>query len=169
MNIEKLVRHLKEFTLDEIEMIAECGCKAALELLLNENKLVFEHGMYKYKDAEQLKTFDIFEKPIDKSGERILFKNMAIMYLNNHRLTKDTLKGYRSQLKYNIIPFFEGLYVDEITYEKILEFVEFMKKKFKPKTASNGVTLLGSILKYAFMEGYIKNNPYFGVRNSMCK
>jgi len=169
MNIEKLVRHLKEFTLDEIEMIAECGCKAALELLLNENKLVFEHGMYKYKDAEQLKTFDIFEKPIYKSGERILFKNMAIMYLNNHRLTKDTLKGYRSQLKYNIIPFFEGLYTDEITYEKILEFVEFMKKKFKPKTASNGVTLLGSILKYAFMEGYIKDNPYFGVRNSMCK
>ena len=51
----------------------------------------------------------------------------------------------------------------------ILKFVEYMKKKFKPKTASNGVTLLGSILKYAFMEGYIKNNPYFGVRNSMCK
>lgn len=169
MNIEKLVRHLKEFTLDEIEMIAECDCKTELELLLNENKLVFEHGMYKYKDAEQLKTFDIFEKPIFKSGERILFKNMAIMYLNNRRLTKDTLKGYRSQLKYNIIPFFEGLYADEITYEKILEFVEFMKKKFKPKTASNGVTLLGSILKYAFIEGYIKNNPYFGVRNSMCK
>ena len=169
MNIEKLARHLKEFTLNEIEMIAECGCKAALELLLNENKLVSEHGMYKYKDAEQLKTFDIFEKPIYKSGERILFKNMAIIYLNNHRLTKDTLKGYRSQLKYNIIPFFENLYTDEITYEKILEFVEFMKKKFKPKTASNGVTLLGSILKYAFMEGYIKNNPYFGIRNSMCK
>ena len=68
-----------------------------------------------------------------------------------------------------VFPFFEGLYTDEITYEMILKFVDFMKKKFKPKTASNGVTLLGSILKYAFMEGYIKNNPYFGVRNSMCK
>lgn len=169
MNIEKLARHLKEFTTDEIEMIAECDCKTELEYLLNEGKLVFEHGMYKYKAPEQLKTFDIFEKPIYKSGERILFKSIAIIYLNNRRLTKDTLKGYRSQLKYNIIPFFEGLYVDEITYEMILEFVDFMKKKFKPKTASNGVTLLGSILKYAFMEGYIKNNPYFGVRNSMCK
>lgn len=169
MNILKLARHLKEFTIDEIEMIAECDCKAKLEQLLNENKLIFEHGLYKYKEPEQLKTFDIFEKPIYKGGERILFKNMAIIYLNNRRLTKDTLKGYHSQLKYNIIPFFEGLYADEITYEKILEFVEFMKKKFKPKTASNGVTLLGSILKYAFMEGYIKNNPYFGVRNSMCK
>ena len=169
MNIEKLAKHLKEFTLDEIGMIAECDCKTELEQLLNKNKIVFEQGLYKYKEPEKLKTFDIFEKPIYKSDERILFKNMAIIYLNNRRLTKDTLKGYRSQLKYNIIPFFEGLYADEITYEMILKFVEFMKKKFKPKTASNGVTLLGSILKYAFIEGYIKNNPYFGVRNSMCK
>ena len=38
MNIEKLVRHLKEFTLDEIEMIAECDCKTELEQLLNEGK-----------------------------------------------------------------------------------------------------------------------------------
>ena len=103
MNIEKLVRHLKEFTLDEIEMIAECDCKTELERLLNEGKLVFEHGIYKYKESEQLKTFDIFEKPIYKNEEQILFKNMAIIYLNNRRLTKDTLKGYRSQLKYNII------------------------------------------------------------------
>ena len=45
MNIEKLVRHLKEFTLDEIEMIAECDCKTELERLLNEDKIVFEYGL----------------------------------------------------------------------------------------------------------------------------
>ena len=38
MNIEKLARHLKEFTLDEIEMIAECDVKTELEQLLNEGK-----------------------------------------------------------------------------------------------------------------------------------
>ena len=38
MNIEKLARHLKEFTFDEIGMIAECDCKTELEQLLNENK-----------------------------------------------------------------------------------------------------------------------------------
>ena len=42
MNIEKLTKHLKEFTLDEIEMIAECDCKTELEQLLNEGKIVFE-------------------------------------------------------------------------------------------------------------------------------
>ena len=39
MNIEKLAKHLKEFTLDEIEMIAECDCKTELERLLNKGKL----------------------------------------------------------------------------------------------------------------------------------
>ncbi len=45
MNIEKLAKHLKEFTLDEIEMIAECDCKTELEKLLNGGKLVFEQGL----------------------------------------------------------------------------------------------------------------------------
>ena len=36
MNIEKLAKHLKEFTLDEIEMIAECDSKTELEHFLNE-------------------------------------------------------------------------------------------------------------------------------------
>ena len=49
MNIKKLARHLKEFTLDEIKMIAECDCKTELEHLLNEGKIVFEQNHYKYK------------------------------------------------------------------------------------------------------------------------
>ena len=53
MNIEKLAKHLKKFTLDEIEMIAECDCKTELERLLNEDKLVFEQGWYKYMDNIQ--------------------------------------------------------------------------------------------------------------------
>lgn len=31
MNIEKLAKRLKEFTLDDIELIAECDCKTELE------------------------------------------------------------------------------------------------------------------------------------------
>ena len=55
MNIEKLAKHLKEFTLDEINMIAECDCKIELEHLLNSNKIYFEQGLYKYKEKEVLK------------------------------------------------------------------------------------------------------------------
>lgn len=63
MNIEKLAKHLKEFTLDEINMIAECDCKSELEHLLNGNKIVFEQGLYKYKESKQQKTFDFIKKP----------------------------------------------------------------------------------------------------------
>ena len=51
----------------------------------------------------------------------------------------------------------------------IVDFMQRMKERYKPKTASNAVTLLGSILKSAFQEGYIKTNPYYGVKNSKCK
>ena len=168
MNIEKLTRHLKEFTLDEIEMIAECNCKTELEHLLNEGKIVFEQGLYKYKEPEHRRTFDLFAKPELKT-ERILFKDMAAYYLTSRNLTKDTINGYNARLKYDILPVFGDMYIDGITYEMLLDFANKIKQKHRPKTASNGVTLLGSIFKAAFMEGYLKSNPYLGIINSKCK
>ncbi|MBO5446806.1 phage integrase SAM-like domain-containing protein [bacterium] len=167
MNIEKLVRHLKEFTLDEIEMIAECDCKTALEHLLNEGKIAFEQGLYKYVEKIE-KTFSLFEKP-ELKNEKILFKDMAEYYITNRSLSKNTLKGYKSLLKYNLLPNFGEKYLDEITYAMIVDFMQRMKERYRPKTASNAVTLLGSILKSAFQEGYLKTNPYYGVKNSKCK
>ena len=41
MNIEKLAKRLKEFTLDDIELIAECDCKTKLEQLLNMVEFIF--------------------------------------------------------------------------------------------------------------------------------
>lgn len=169
MNIEKLAKHLKEFTIDEIEMIAECDCKTELERLLNSNKIVFERGLYKYKELEQKQTFEFVAKPKIRQNEKILFRDIALYYLNNRDLTYSTYKGYRYQLKYNILPYFGEKYIDEITYKMLIDFMIMMKSKYKPKTVSNGVTLVGSIMKYAFFEGYIKYNPYLGVINSKCK
>ena len=167
MNIEKLAKHLKEFTLDEIEMIAECDCKTELEHLLNENKIAFEQSLYKYVEKVE-KSFSLFEKP-ELKDEKILFKDMAEYYITSRSLSKNTLKGYKSLLKYNLLPYFGEKYLDEITYEMIVDFMQRMKERYRPKTASNAVTLLGSILKSAFQEGYIKTNPYYGVKNSKCK
>ncbi len=169
MNIEKLAKHLKEFTLDEIEMIAECDCKTELEQLLNRGKIVFKQGLYKYIEVSKEKTFELYPQPTFRKKKNLLFNDLAQDYLTNRKLTKDTLKGYKSQLKYNILPYFGGIKINKITYEMIVDFMLKMKEKYKPKTASNGVTLLGSILKYAFEQGYIKHNPYYGVKNSMCK
>ncbi len=169
MNIEKLTKHLKEFTLDEIEMIAECDCKTELEQLLNEGKLVFEQGLYKYVEVFKEKTFKLYPKPTFRKKKSFLFCDLAHDYLAHRKLTKDTLKGYKSQLKYNILPYFGDIQINKITYEMIVDFMQKMKDRYKPKTASNGVTLLGSIMKYAFFEGYIKYNPYFGILNAKCK
>lgn len=169
MNIEKLAKHLKEFTLDEIEMIAECDCKTELEHLLNGDKIVFEQGLYKYIEASNEKTFELYQKPELKINKKVLFQDVALSYITNKKLTKNTLKGYKSQLKYNILPYFGDMKINKISYEMIVDFMQKMKEKYKPKTASNGVTLLGSILKYAFEQGLIKHNPYYGVKNSMCK
>lgn len=167
MNIEKLAKHLKEFTLNEIEMIAECDCKPELEHLLNGGKIAFEQGLYIYIEKIE-KTFSLFEKPEFKD-EKILFKDIAAHYITSRSLSKNTLKGYKSLLKYNLLPKFGEKYLYEITYEMIVDFMQRMKKQYRPKTASNAVTLLGSILKSAFLEGYLKINPYYGVKNSKCK
>ena len=167
MNIEKLAKHLKEFSLDEIEMIAECDCKTELEHLLNAGKIAFEHGLYKHAEKIE-KTFSLLEKP-ELKDEKILFKDMAAHYITSRNLSKNTLKGYKSLLKYNLLPYFGKKYLDEITYEMIVDFMQKMKERYRPKTASNAVTLLGSILKSAFQEGYLNTNPYYGVKNSKCK
>lgn len=169
MNIEKLAKHLKEFTLEEIEMIAECDCKTELEQLLQKGKIVFVQGLYKYVEKQEIKTFELYPKPTFRKKHKVLFNDVAQDYLANRKLTKDTLKGYKSQLKYNILPYFGEIQINKINYEMIVNFMQKMKEKYKPKTASNGVTLLGSILKYAFEQGLIKHNPYYGVKNSMCK
>lgn len=169
MNIEKLAKHLKEFTLDEINMIAECDCKIELERLLNSNKIVFEQGLYKYVSTSDFKTFELIKRPNLNLKENLNFKYIAQDYIENKGLTKNTIKGYKSLLKYNLLPYFGDMKICKITYESIVDFMQKMKEKYKPKTASNAVTLLGSILKYAFELGYIKHNPYYGIKNSKCK
>ena len=119
--VEKLAKHLKEFTLDEIEMIAECDCKTELERLLNEGKIAFEQGLYKYVEKVE-KTFSLLEKP-ELKDEKILFKDIAEYYITSRSLSKNTLKGYKSLLKYNLLPNFGEKYLDKITYEMIVNYI----------------------------------------------
>ena len=60
MNIEKLAKRLREFTLDEIEMIAEADVETELEQLLNEGKIAFDQGCYKYVEKVEIIDYAIF-------------------------------------------------------------------------------------------------------------
>ena len=75
MNIEKLAKHLKEFALDEIEMIAEVDCKISIKQLLNEHKIGFENGKYYCIEQENI-NFDIFS--IVENVDKILTFEEAI-------------------------------------------------------------------------------------------
>lgn len=131
MNIERLAKHLKEFTLDEINMIAECDCKTDLERLLKSNKITFEQGVYKYISTSNFKTFELIERPNLNLKENLIFKDIAQDYIENRILSKNTIKGYKSLLKYNLIPYFGDLKICEITYEMIVDFMQKMKEKYK--------------------------------------
>ena len=60
MNIKKLAKYLKEFTLDEIEMIAECDVSVELEKLMADGKLSLGTDIYKYQDFENKVEFAVF-------------------------------------------------------------------------------------------------------------
>jgi hypothetical protein len=74
-------------------------------------------------------------------------------------------------LRENILQFDGRIYIflDEITLPMLNDFISFLKIRYSPKTVWNGVTLTGSILKWAWEEGLIEHNPYLGVKNVMPK
>ena len=169
MNILKLAKYLKEFTLEEISMIAECDVNEDLQTFLQDDKIIFDGEKYKYIEQEVVKTFELNQPPELKTDERILFKDAVSAYLSSKNLTKSTFTSYKSILKFNILPYFGDLFLEEITLSQINDFMKLMKDRYKPKTASNCVTLTGSILKFAFEEGLIEHNPYLGVKNLKCR
>ena len=167
MNIEKLARHLKEFTLDEIEMIAECDCKTALEQLLNGGKLVFEQGLYKYKEEKLKQEFIICAK--QTTNFQVITCDAAIEYfLENYAKNNckySTFRKYRSSLKYHILPFFRDKMLNYITCNDIQEFYCFCKgRNLPPKVLKNTLALLNQLIKYFQNLGVINKTCNFQVR-----
>ena len=126
MNIEKLAKHLKEFTLDEINMIAECDCKTELEHLLNSNKISFERGVYKYifKISECYKISIVpnnrqdikFEQAVEYFLDNYAKLNCAQRTYIKRHLRPRRLKNILTQLN-QLIKYFQNLGVIDKTCE----------------------------------------------------
>src|SRR5574344_1514300 len=106
MNIEKLAKHLKEFTLDEIEMIAEDDCKTELERLLNDHKLSVNNGFYKYVE-KQKDEYSIF---INKKSKKKNYEFTVAVhdFLENYAkkyCKKETIHYYQSTFNNHIVPY----------------------------------------------------------------
>ena len=167
MNIEKLAKHLKEFTLDEIEMIAECDCKTELEHFLNEGKIVFEQGLYKYQEETPKQEYIICTKEV--TNFQVITFDAAIEYfLENYAKNNckySTFKKYRSSLKYHILPFFKNKMLNDITCEDIQEFYYFCQNRsFPSRVLKNTLALLNQMIKYFQNLGIIDRTCNFQVR-----
>ncbi|MFN7170546.1 MAG: site-specific integrase, partial [Candidatus Omnitrophota bacterium] len=89
-------------------------------------------------------------------------------FLNYLRIEKNysehTLVNYTIDLKYFSF-FLEGKPLEEISHLDIRRFLAELKmKNFSKKTIARRISCLRSFFKFLVREGYIENNPTFGLR-----
>lgn len=167
MNVEKLARHLKEFAIDEIEMIAECDCKIELERLLNEDKLVIEQGLYKYQEEKPKHEFIVCTR--QTTHYQVITIDAAIDYFLENYVKNNckfnTYRRYCGILKHHIFPFFKNKNLNDITCNDIQEFYYFCKSRnLPPKVLKNTLALLNQMIKYFQNFGIIARTCNFQVR-----
>lgn len=166
MNIEKLAKHLKEFTLDEIEMIAECDCKTELERILNRGKLVFEQGLYKYVEESTKTDFGIFVT--FNNNQNISFEEAVNIFIEDYakkHCRKRTYETYESIFKINIIPFFRKYFINDITPELVIKFYKNCKnRQLGIRRLKNTLALLNQMIKYFQNLGVIGKKCVFQVK-----
>ena len=166
MNIEKLARHLKEFTLDEIEIIAECDCKTEIEHLLNEGKIVFERDLYRYMEKSIKIDFGMFVA-IDNKQE-LNFEEAVNIFIENYakkHCRRRTHETYESIFRVNITPFFRNYFLNDITSELIIRFYKKCKnRQIGTRRLKNTMALLNQLIKYFQNLGLIDKSCNFQVR-----
>ena len=167
MNIEKLAKRLREFTLDEIEMIAETDVKTELEHLLNEGKIVFEQGLYKYVEKVEIIDYAIFSAE-SLTDEPLNFETAVKYFLEKYAkisCTKRTYETYESIFRINILPFFRGKQVQEITIDDIKAFYTSCKtRNLGHRRLKNTLTQLNQLLKYCKSQGLVSKCCSFQVK-----
>ena len=172
MNIEKLARHLKEFTIDEIEMIAECDCKTKLEHLLNEGKLVFEQGIYKIPNEKPNSNFVLFVIPKNKITP-IKIEDAIVYFMKNHvkeYCKFETYRNYNSIFNFNILPYLKGYFLNNIGTDEIKTvYKACILKGLKPRRIKNTMALLNQLIKYFQNLGIIEKTCNFQVKRLTAK
>ena len=167
MNIEKFARHLKEFTLDEIEMIAECDVKPELTKLLDEGKIIFEKGIYKIVEERTENKYELFVIPENRIT-LIKFED-AIKYFMKNYVEKhckyETYKNYNSIFKFNILPYLRGKSLNKIGIDDVKEvYINCINRNSQPRRIKNTMALLNQLIKYFQNLGIIDKTCNFQVR-----
>lgn len=134
---------------------------------MNEGKIVFEQGLYKYQEETPKQEYIICTKEV--TNFQVITFDAAIEYfLENYAKNNckySTFKKYRSSLKYHILPFFKNKMLNDITCEDIQEFYYFCQNRsFPPRVLKNTLALLNQMIKYFQNLGIIDRTCNFQVR-----
>ena len=167
MNVEKLAKYLKEFTLDEIEMIAECNVSSELEKLIADSKLLFENSIYKYQDFKNKVEFAVFTNS-EAENKNITLKTVSEIFMKDYAANfckPNTIKTYTAILRTNVIPILGNKKVREICTEDIKRFYTICKRRrMGERRLKNSLALLNQVLKYCKREKLAKTDCEFQVR-----
>ena len=167
MNIEKLAKHLKEFTIDEIEMIAECDCKTELKRLLNGGKIVFEQNHYIYTERNDTLEYGMFA-PQDNHNPQLRFKDAVVGFIDNYakrNCKQRTYETYESIFRVNIIPYFKNILIQDISQETIIRFYKCCRRRcLGERRLKNTFALLNQLIKYYQNLGVIEKTCNFQVK-----
>jgi len=171
MNIEKLAKYLKEFTLDEISMVAECDVKDELQTFLQENKLIFNGEKYKYVEKTKAE-FGVFIKSAS-TNNNLIFDKAVDIFLSNYakvNCTPKTCRTYVSIFKMNILPFFKNCELDSISNEDIITFYKICdQRNLGNRRLKNTLALLNQLIKYFQNQGLIDKKCVFQVKRLTSK
>ena len=167
MNIEKLAKHLKEFTIDEIEMIAECDVETELEQLLNESKIILEQGLYKYVEKDDVLEYGIFATQ-ENYNPQLKFKDAVIGFIENYakkHCKQRTYETYESIFRVNIIPYFRNMPIQNINSDTIIRFYKCCRRRcLGERRLKNTMALLNQLIKYYQNLGIIDKTCNFQVK-----
>ena len=167
MNIEKLAKRLRKFTLDEIEMIAEADLETELKHLLNEGKIAFEQGHYRYVEKAETIDYAIFLTEA-LNDTPLNFETAVKYFLEKYAktsCTKRTYETYESIFRINILPFFRGKTVQEITMDDIKAFYASCKtRNLGHRRLKNTLTQLNQLLRYCKSQGLVSKCCSFQVK-----
>lgn len=148
-------------------MIAEADLETELERLLNEDKIAFEQGRYKY--AEKVETIDYAIFLAEALNDTPLnFETAVKFFLEKYAKTsciKRTYETYESIFRINILPFFKGRIIQEITIDDIKCFyISCKTRNLGHRRLKNTLTQLNQLLKYCKSQGLVSKCCSFQVK-----
>lgn len=163
--LEKIAKRLKRFTLDEISLYVETDSQNQLNSLIEKRLLAFDGKFYEYiesknSDLKIIKFSDVKSDLYAQQAVKIFITDYA-----KQNCSEWSQKTYVSIFNTNILPFFKGKLLSDITIDDVANFNKFLENKgLSDYRIKNSLMLLNQLLHYFQEKGVIPKTCDFKVR-----